>query len=170
MRSGSSRSGGAPSQLTATFLAELLKSGDLQRHIVKTLQPAYASRYHVMTAAIEEHLVPLGLTLAPTSREVVGGYFLWLSLPASLRASDVAARAQAEENVIIAPGPLFGVSGDSKPDDFGQGIRLCFSWEEEGKLQEGVERLGRAIRRMQTSDVTQRPAQGIISPGNHNFH
>jgi hypothetical protein len=37
--SGSSRSGGAPSQLTACFVAETLETGELQRFVYDTLQP-----------------------------------------------------------------------------------------------------------------------------------
>ena len=155
--SGSSRSGGAPSQLTAALMAELLKSGDLQRHILHRLQPAYASRYRRMMAAVQQHLLPLGVTLPQVDREVVGGYFIWLRLPEPLDAQALAAQAKAEENVVIAPGSLFGVNGDSKEADFEREIRLCFSWEEEEKLGEGIERLAETVRRMQSGGLARRP-------------
>jgi len=150
MRSGSSRSGGAPSQLTATFMSEMLKSGDLQRHILHNLQPAYASRYRTMFAAIEQHLLPLGVTMPQTGRDIVGGYFIWLSLPRPMDARALAARAKEEENVIIAQGSFFGVYGDTEDADFESEVRICFSWEEEEKLGEGIERLARVLRNMQT--------------------
>ena len=147
--SGSSRSGGAPSQLTSTFISNLIESGDLQRHIFQTLQPTYARRYHSMISAIEEYLLPLGVTLPQTSRDVVGGYFLWLSLPAPMQAEEVARRTQDEENLIVAPGPMFAVYGDEKEVDLERKVRVCFSWEEEAMLAEGIQRLARVIGRMQ---------------------
>lgn len=113
------------------------------------LQPAYAERYHLLTGAIQEHLAPRGVTLvAPSS--TVGGYFIWLTLPAPLRAADVVRRAQEEESLRLAPGDLFQVSGDSQKSNspFGNNLRLCFAWEEPGHLTEGVRRLARVLDRM----------------------
>ena len=169
MRSGSSRSGGAPSQLTATFMAELLRSGDLQRHILQHLQPAYASRYRRMMAAIDQHLLPLGVTAPPMGTDVVGGYFIWLTLPEPLNAREVAAEAKEAENVIIAPGSLFGVDGDGTGGDFERYCRLCFSWEDEEKLGEGIERLARTVGRMQRGVVARRsrPAGSSLVAESH---
>lgn len=72
VHSGSSWSGGAPSQLTATFMSKLLESGDLQQHIVQVLQPAYARRYYSLMSAIEKYLIPLGVELPPESRDLMG--------------------------------------------------------------------------------------------------
>ena len=143
---------------------KLLETGDLQRHIFDTLQPSYARRYYKMISAIEEHLLPLNVELPQSDREVVGGYFVWISLPDPLRADQAALRAQQEENVIIAPGPLFEVSGDAKEVDLRGQIRLSFAWEEEEQLAEGVERLARVIRRMLVEEKTgQRAAQSHTS-------
>lgn len=155
---GSSKSGGAPSQLTSTFVSNLIESGELQRHIFKTLQPTYARRYQSMITAIEEHLLPLGVQLPQTTRDVVGGYFIWLSLPAPMQAEEVAVRAQQEENLIIAPGPIFAVYGDEKAVDLERKVRVCFSWEEEAMLAEGIQRLAQVIGRMQRNQRQQEKA------------
>jgi len=147
--SGSSRSGGAPSQLTSTFMSKLLESGDLQRHIFHTLQPSYAQRYRSMIDAIEKHLIPLGVTMPQCNREIVGGYFIWTTLPAPLQAEEVAMLAKREENLIIAPGHLFAVSGDERAVDLDRQVRLCFSWEDKDKLADGIRRLGQVVARMQ---------------------
>ncbi|KAI9814259.1 MAG: hypothetical protein M1827_003425 [Pycnora praestabilis] len=141
---GSSRSGGAPSQLTATFITELLRTGNLQDHILRTLQPTYARRYRKMILAIDEHLVPLGVMISQSGREVVGGYFIWFSLPKPLRAEEVAATAKDTENLIISPGPAFRVDKAM----FESEIRVCFSWEKEEKLSEGIQRLANVIRNL----------------------
>ena len=100
-------------------------------------------------AAVEKHLIPLGVTLPQASRDVAGGYFIWLSLPAPLQAEEVAILAKRDENLVIAPGPIFAVKGDERAVDLVRNVRICFSWEEEGKLAEGIRRLGQVICRMQ---------------------
>lgn len=54
-----------------------------------------------------------------------------------------------EENVAVAGGDIFEVSGDNKGEGlvFGDRIRLCFAWEAEEVLVEGVERLAGVIGR-----------------------
>ncbi|KAH7044588.1 pyridoxal phosphate-dependent transferase [Macrophomina phaseolina] len=153
-QAGTSRSGGAPSQLTSTYVSQLIESGRLQTHIAGTLRPAYAARYRAMMAAIEEHLVPLGVKLPQPGREVAGGYFVWLSLPPPLKGAEVARVAMEQENLIVAEGELFEVPGDSAEVNFPCDIRLCFSWEDVDRLGEGIERLGRVIRQLQRGDKT----------------
>ena len=78
-----------------------------------------------------------------------------LALPPLLNAADIAKRAKEEENVILAPGPIFGVAGDDMvgellrgaKDELVHGVRLCFTWEDERVLEEGVERLGAVFRK-----------------------
>jgi hypothetical protein len=57
-----------------------------------------------MIAAINKELIPLGVELPQTDRDVVGGYFIWLTLPHPLKGALVAQRAKDEENVIVAQG------------------------------------------------------------------
>lgn len=105
-----------------------------------------------MISAISTHLIPLGVTLPQPSREVVGGYFIWFSLPEPLLADAVAKRAQAEENLIVAQASLFAVYGDARKGELEREMRVCFSWEEEHRLVEGIERLARVVRTMQAGD------------------
>ena len=149
-QAGSSRSGGAPSQLTSTFLHQLLLSGSFSAHLHQTLIPSYASRYNKTLTAIKKQLIPLGVTMISPSFDYAGGYFFWLTLPEGLDAEKVARRAKAEENLIVAEGALFKVQGDE--DGLGmrfeRDIRICYAWEDEKKLAEGIERLGDVIQRM----------------------
>ncbi|KAJ5167205.1 uncharacterized protein N7482_005986 [Penicillium canariense] len=144
---GSSRSGGAPSQLSSTIIDQLLPSGFLENYIRQVLQPAYAERYHLLLAAIQEYLAPLGVTVASASDTVAGGYFIWVTLPPPLLAVDIVLRAQNEENLRLAPGTLFEVPGHLHPpsDKFAACLRLCFAWEEPRHLTEGVRRLARVV-------------------------
>ncbi len=102
-----------------------------------------------MISAIHNYLTHLGVTLPQADRDVIGGYFVYLTLPKPLQAEDVAMSAKEDENLIIAPGPVFGVYGDEKAVDLTRKVRLSFSWEAEDKLAEGVQRLGQVIVRLQ---------------------
>lgn len=86
-----------------------MESGELQRYVYETLQPAYGSRYRKIMAAINEELIPLGVTLPQMDREVVGGYFIWLTLPPPLKGAVVTQQAKAEESLIVAQGEIFEV-------------------------------------------------------------
>lgn len=144
---GSSRSGGAPSQLCSTIIDQLLPSGFLDTHIQQVLQPAYAERYHTLLGAIQEYLVPLGATVASPSETVAGGYFIWITLPPPLLAADIVKRAQQEESLRLAPGTLFEAGSPQPPSDrFAGCLRLCFAWEEPRHLTEGVRRLARVLK------------------------
>lgn len=148
-QNGASRSGGAPSQLVASFIHDMLEKGTLQQHIFQLLQPQYADRYHRMMAAIRKHLFPLGLTIPQANKEVAGGYFIWLKLPGRLTAELVDQKA-LEADLVIQPGPKFRVDGDKGSNvRFDQHIRLCFAWEEKDLLEAGVARLAEVIRTAQ---------------------
>ncbi|KAL2070447.1 hypothetical protein VTL71DRAFT_13473 [Oculimacula yallundae] len=145
---GSSRSGGAPSQLTATMMTELLKHGILQSHIEKVLNPAYKRRYEIMLEAIQKNLVPLGVSVGEVSFEgkaVFGGYFIWLELPKNTSAALVVERAKENENLVVSPGYAFEVSSDPSVQ-FKNSLRVCFSWEEEDDLKDSILRLARVVK------------------------
>jgi len=55
-----------------------------------------------MVEAIEKELVPLGVRMPQADRDVVGGYFIWLTLPEPLKGAVLAQRAKEEENVVVA--------------------------------------------------------------------
>ncbi|KAJ5774763.1 Pyridoxal phosphate-dependent transferase major region subdomain 1 [Penicillium paradoxum] len=147
-QTGSSRSGGAPSQLCAAIIDQMFPTRIIQTHIHDVLQPKYAERYHTLLSAIQEHLVPLGVTL-PAPAAAAGGYFMWIGLPAPLIAAEVAQRAESEEKLHVSPGNVFQVPGDSQlAGAFADHLRLCFAWEDPRLLIEGVRRLARVLARM----------------------
>lgn len=145
---GSSRSGGAPSQFSAAIIAQLFPTGFIQTYVDQVLRPRYAERYYRLISAVREHLLPLGVTLPSTSLEAVGGYFVWIQLPPPLQADDLATVALREYKVNVIAGNRFRVQGDpdTRRNSFNRSIRLCFAWEHEEKLAEGVRRLACAIR------------------------
>jgi hypothetical protein len=120
-----------------------------------------------MIEAIRKLLFPLGVKLPQEDRDVVGGYFVWLRLPPRVKANLLTRRCNDTHNLVIADGGLFEVSSDSHLDAWGSGhaslhdtdknaaptafpydIRLCFAWEEEQALEEGIYRLAEVLRSM----------------------
>jgi len=148
-QTGSSRSGGAPSQLVASFISDMLATGTLQNRILQELRPAYAERYYRIMHAIEQHLLPLGLTMPQPDNQVAGGYFIWLTLPPPLDATSIGRRALEDEEVIIISGPKFKVDGDEDNEStkFERDFRLCFAWADVELLEEGIVRLARVVKR-----------------------
>lgn len=79
-----------------------METGELQRRVTEELQPAYGRRYRSMVKAINDLLVPLGVRLPQTDRAVVGGYFIWLTLPEGMECGAFVERAREDENVVVA--------------------------------------------------------------------
>lgn len=149
-QTGSTKSGGAPSQLSATIVCEMMKSGELARHIDGACRPSLQRRHALMMKAVHEHLDRFGIEVLdsnPTDGggRAYGGYFVWITFPKGPTAQSIAKRALEDENLVVPPGEMFQVKGDEKAVQFPNSIRLCFAWEEERDLVEGVARLGRAV-------------------------
>ena len=129
-------SGGCPSQFSATVVAELLRGGAFETH-VEGLRRAYASRRDALAAALREEL-PAGCRFSVPA----GGFFIWLTLPEGVRATELLPRAEAH-GVAFAPGARFCSDGDDSS------LRLAFSLYGEATLAEGARRLGAALRALQ---------------------
>lgn len=169
-QTGATRSGGAPSQMMASVVNQLLRSGDLQAQIETALRPGFRERHRLMMRAVQEELVDkFGVLVGEgqllefagaadggaESRGVFGGYFIWLTLPS--HSSDgrlfpggkaIAVQCLRDEGLIIGHGGMFEVQGDEDAVRLDHAIRLCFAWEEEENLAEGIKRLGRIVGRM----------------------
>jgi len=91
-----------------------------------------------MLLAIHRHL-PAGVRVVPPH----GGLFIWLNLPDSLSADDLLPLA-CEEGVAFAPGRRFF----PEPTSDTSGLRLSFVTQTPERIEEGIERLGKAIRRL----------------------
>lgn len=149
-QTGSTRSGGAPSQLSATIVCQMIRGGELARHIDGSCTPGLQRRHALMMKAVHEHLDRFGIEVMDSNvteggEAVYGGYFVWITFPDGPASQDIAKRAKDDENLIVSPGELFEVKGDEKSMRFSKSIRLCFSWEEEEDIVEGVARLGRVV-------------------------
>lgn len=152
-RTGPTCSGGAPSQLVAAVASEMLRAGDIDTHVANAVRPALRRRHTIAVETVKRVMGKFGVAVSGSDADgvrVYGGYFLWLTLrEGGPSASEVADRAQEDENLIVASGELFEVLGDEDAARFPMNIRLCYSWEEEEDIIEGVERLGRVLERLE---------------------
>lgn len=153
-KTSSTLSGGAPSHFCAGVLGYLVNDGRLERHIEDVVRPSLQRRHRLMMDAVRRYILPLGFRVRESSVEgedVYGGYFIWLTagegrLPPSPLVADAALE---EANFVIGPGSLFEVRGDERRARLDREIRLCFAWEPEDALVEGVRRLGYLLSHMQ---------------------
>jgi DNA-binding transcriptional MocR family regulator len=92
---------------------------------------------------------------------VAGGYFLYVRLPRDISANALAARAEERAGVIVQTEGMClvpkvaGTSGEVRVARGGEGdqhIRLCFAWEDEEVLVEGVRRLSGVLKDMLSGD------------------
>ncbi|KAF4976426.1 hypothetical protein FZEAL_6906 [Fusarium zealandicum] len=150
-QTGSTKSGGSPSQFCASMMAELVQSGALQERLATTIRPKLQQRHRIMMDAIHQHLVPLGIGTRDAGLvdgSVYGGYFVWLTLEEGLSAKLVADVAMVEENLVIGNGTMFSIPGDEKSADLDGAIRLTFAYVAEEDLTEGVQRLAGVLQRI----------------------
>ncbi len=129
---GMIESGGCVSQFSAHVVAALLEAGAYGAHTA-ALRLAYASRRDALADALGEQL-PAGCCVTVPS----GGFFLWLTLPQGLLATDLLPVAE-RHGVAFAAGRRFCTDGDDRS------LRLAFSLYDEASLTEGGRRLAAAI-------------------------
>ncbi|GFF24852.1 uncharacterized protein YER152C [Aspergillus udagawae] len=147
---GSTVSGGPPSQLMSTVIDEMLQDGSVTKHIQEMLMPTYSRRHYAMVSAVMERLYSLGVEIHTGASDALhaGGVFVWIRLPQPLTARNVTERALREENLIVGNGDIFIVPEDQPSLYQDQCLRLCFAWEDERSLTEGVRRLEKVLVRM----------------------
>lgn len=148
--------------MTSTFVEKLLSSGELVRHIRDKIIPTYARRYYAMVEAIQTHLEPLGVRITcgqpyvPGGSEskgvaIAGGFFLLITLPPGLPAASVLAKSALEKHALkFAHGKMFQVKGDVESQKraeqvYGNTVRLCWSFHEEGEIMEGILRFKKLL-------------------------
>ncbi len=171
---GATKSGGCPSHMAATFIDEMLISGQLQAHIAGTLIPTYRSRYNTLIRAVETDLIPLGFRISTgkpydydattiangtkhghataAAKTVAGGYFTYITIPVDLpvSAEKLAAMALTNYTLKFAFGAMMTVEGDNSSSlraghGYGNGIRLCWAWHTQEQIEEGIQRLAKLV-------------------------
>ena len=104
---------------------------------VAKIRTAYGARRDAMLAALSKHM-PSGVSWTRPE----GGMFVWVTLPQAMDGASLLAKSLESERVAFVPGQAFFADGTGA-----NMIRLSFSCADEAKINEGMMRLGRLIRK-----------------------
>ena len=125
--------GGGANPLVANVLADYCLAGLMEAH-VEGLRGVYRQRRDAMLEALETYMPPGTGWTRPG-----GGFFVWLRLPAPLRAAEVAERAR-EQGLLIPVGDPFFAEAPT-----GQYLRLAFSYVTPEQIWKGILLLGQVL-------------------------
>lgn len=114
-------------------IAEMIRNGDLDRHI-GNLRGIYLRKLQRVEEALDRYCAPYISYTRP-----LGGFFLWLQLRPGMSSRDVQVAAN-ERGVIVGQGPQFFADGNATNH-----IRLAFSYVAMEEIEEGIHRLGEAM-------------------------
>ncbi|MGE3269664.1 MAG: PLP-dependent aminotransferase family protein [Chloroflexota bacterium] len=128
------------------------QEGFLDKHIEK-IREVYRERRDVMVRALEEHF-PEGCTWTKAQ----GGLFVWAEVPPSIDTRELLAEA-LEENVAFVPGQSFHADRSGHNT-----MRLNFSNVTSERIEEGIARLGRAIKRRLARTAATAGEEVAVSP------
>lgn len=106
-----------------------------EAHTTK-LRHTYAARRDTMLAALETYM-PDGVSWTKPE----GGMFIWVTLPKSMDGGELLRQALETQKVAFVPGQAF-FADRSSPNT----LRLSFSLANDAQINEGIERLAKAIR------------------------
>ena len=122
--------------LSQRAVYQYLIDNDLDEHILN-IRKVYKKQRDLMVSMIEEHFPE---EIKCTKPE--GGMFLWVTLPEGLSSLHLFKLA-TKENVAFVPGRAFYVDGGGDNT-----LRLNFSNSDEEKIEDGIKRLAKVIKRI----------------------
>ncbi|MGE3075540.1 MAG: PLP-dependent aminotransferase family protein [Dehalococcoidia bacterium] len=114
-------------------IAEMMRNGDLDRHILN-LRRTYAKKLERVEDALQRYTSDYATYTRP-----LGGFFLWLQLRPGMSSRDVQMAAN-ERGVVVGQGPQFFADGKATNH-----VRLAFSYVPMEEIEEGIHRLGEAM-------------------------
>lgn len=130
-------------------VSEILQRGLMDDHLT-TLRQRYQQKRDLMLQAIATHWPKDVRVNAPN-----GGFHLWCRLPGDMRARALL-REAANERVAFVTGEPFHVDGGGQ-----QQFRLSFAHPEAEHIEEGVRRIGNAMRRLQARRMPREEQHGL---------
>lgn len=104
---------------------------------VAKIKAAYSARRDAMLSALAKYMPASTSWTKPE-----GGMFIWVTLPAGLDGAELLARSIETEKVAFVPGQAFFADRSGTNT-----LRLSFSCANEVMIEEGIQRLGRLIRK-----------------------
>ncbi|MFZ6734400.1 PLP-dependent aminotransferase family protein [Undibacterium sp. Ji42W] len=121
-------------QLTQMVVFEVIKDGFLSEHI-PTIRTLYAKQCNAMLEAMSRHF-PEGVRWTKPE----GGMFIWVTLPEHMDSKQLLDEA-IQQNVAFVPGGPFYANNPEKNT-----LRLSFVTVSPGRINEGIEKLGKLIK------------------------
>ena len=110
---------------------------------------------------MQDYLGPLGVKIdtgtpyqpeIPDSKDITGGFFLYILFPSGIRSDEVASIALEAYNLRLLSAGMMAVRGSKTSSELlSRGARLCWAWEEEEQLVEGVQRIAQVLKDRFTS-------------------
>jgi 2-aminoadipate transaminase len=113
---------------------DVAHGGFLDQHI-KIIRAVYGARRDAMLKALDRYFPPEVRWMKPQ-----GGLFLWATFPEYIDAADLL-KAAVKEKVAFVPGTSFFADGTGRNT-----ARLNFSYSDEKTIEEGIRRLGVALK------------------------
>jgi DNA-binding transcriptional MocR family regulator len=127
-------SGGGLNPFTSSIVGSMFQSGDMDRHLDRLID-VYRQRMNGLSRSIRKELSEYAEFVHPG-----GGYFLWLKLPDGVDTRSLKKAARSYK-VNFIPG-----SRTSPQGSFQQYLRLSISYNDELRLQLGVQRLAELMK------------------------
>eukprot|EP00300_Choanocystis_sp_HF-7_P012741 c18010_g1_i1.p1 GENE.c18010_g1_i1~~c18010_g1_i1.p1 ORF type:complete len:377 (+),score=70.52 c18010_g1_i1:241-1371(+) len=137
-------SGGGFNPFVSEMIEEFMLTGGLQHHVDQICQVLQTNS----NSTVDE-LQRNGLSLHATPS---GGYFCWVHLPDGVSAVEFLTFAKQNYGVSFVAGPTCDISKQGTLDSM---IRLCFAFEPEQRLLQGVARIAEALKEFQNSKLNQ---------------
>lgn len=116
------------------IIAEIIRNGDLDRHVAN-LREIYKRKLERVEDAIARYCADYCSYVRPR-----GGFFLWLALRPGLSSREVQ-RVANEKGVIVGQGPQFFVDPATTTDH----LRIAFSYVPYEDIEQGIQLLGEAM-------------------------
>lgn len=123
------------SSLSQMFAEQYIRKGYWKKNLGASL-PTYRARRDAMLSSLEEHF-PQGATWTTPQ----GGLFLWVTLPGFVDSRKVLPLAILQR-VAFVPGTAFYADGAGA-----RHMRLNYSFVSEDRIEEGIKRLGKVLKR-----------------------
>jgi len=124
------------------IVSEILRRQLLDGHLAH-IRERYRHKRDLMLQAMQKYW-PTGVRVHPPE----GGFHLWCRLPGDMRARPLL-REAAQERVAFVIGEPFHSDGGGQHH-----IRLSFASPEEEHIEEGIRRIGEAMKRLQARRTT----------------
>ena len=146
-------SGGCTCQLSSGIIRQLILGGQLSTYLTE-LKTEYSQRCQRLCAALQKVSDSDQYPFKFRFEIPTGGYFLWVSvdgnIPFELDDSNFRKFCSTEHNVDFKTGTSCSSSSNDDDDEqqqhlFASCIRLCFAYYDPETLEQGVQRLCRAI-------------------------